>query len=84
VRNLIHDKKRNRLSPEKANKLSFIHINRRVLNRTSAGDASARNWHRCDDDTLLEEEELWLQGFEHGGALFSPDWVTVPELRRAQ
>jgi hypothetical protein len=81
-RNLVHDPKRNRLSLEKPNKLSFVHTNLRVLDRrgTTVSDASATNWH--DDDALLEEELLWRErgclftglgsGFASGTAIMVP------------
>jgi len=31
IQNLIHSKQRNRLSPERANKLTYIYMNSRVL-----------------------------------------------------
>jgi hypothetical protein len=56
AQNLIHDKKRNRLSAEKTNKLVFIHMNQRLLDNIHRPRPSSRT----NDDTaeLCFEDEL--------------------------
>jgi hAT family C-terminal dimerisation region len=60
--NLIVTKLRNRLSPEKANKLIFIYMNQRVLDRS--GDLLLGDWVDKTDDEQLDLEEL-LQSIEN-------------------
>ena len=56
TRNLIHDKKRNRLDAKRADKLSFVHINKRILDRQPS---DIRGWldRRLKDEDLVEYEE---------------------------
>ena len=56
--NLIITKLRNRLSVEKANKLIFIYMNQRVLDR--AGDLLLGDWVEELDEEQVEIEELLL------------------------
>jgi hypothetical protein len=66
AQNLIHNKTRNRLTPEKTNKLMFIYINRRVLDRAGAAGAAGRQpirWEDLNEEQLLElEDELLANG----------------------
>jgi hypothetical protein len=57
IRNLVQDKRRSCLSPITADKLSFMHVNRRVLNRNSG---QARAWFALSEEELvaLEDEVL--------------------------
>jgi len=44
--------------------LSFIHVNRRVLDRSQL---EVRGWLCCGVDELLEEEHRWLEECERFG-----------------
>jgi hypothetical protein len=44
--------------------LSFIHVNRRVLDRSQL---EVRGWLYCGVDELLEEEHRWLEEWERFG-----------------
>ena len=55
---LIVSKLRNRLGTEKANKLIFIYVNQRVLDK--AGDLLLGDWVEKSDDKQVESEELLL------------------------
>ncbi len=62
--NLIHSKLRNRLGVEKANKLIFIYMNQRVLNRNGdifVGDLVEKS---SEDQVLLKEAILDIIGDE--------------------
>ena len=48
---LIHDKRRNKLSVDKVDKLVFIHCNSRVLERNSVG------WDSLSLEEVLEMED---------------------------
>jgi hAT family C-terminal dimerisation region len=72
VQNLIHNKTRNRLLPERANKLAFIYTNARVLDQPNiptveGGSAKAANAAKVDGfpskqlDDLTEKEEVMLE-----------------------
>jgi hypothetical protein len=56
--NLIVTKLRNKLSPEKTNKLIFIYMNQRVLDK--GGDLLLGDWVDKTDDEQLNLEELLL------------------------
>jgi hypothetical protein len=62
--NLIVTKLRNKLSAEKADKLVFIYMNQRVLDR--AGDLLLGDWVEKSDDDQVELEELLLSIEEEG------------------
>jgi hypothetical protein len=53
-KNLIQDKKRNRLGAEKADRLAYIHVNMRILER---GDQDPRSWHELPTPGLVEFQE---------------------------
>jgi hypothetical protein len=53
-RNFIHDKKRNRLGAKTADKLAYIHVNMRILER---GDQDPRSWYELPTTGLVEFEE---------------------------
>jgi uncharacterized protein (DUF2267 family) len=55
---LIISKLRNRLSPEKANKLIFIYMSQRVLDQ--AGDLLLEDWVEKEDEKQVELKELLL------------------------
>jgi hypothetical protein len=60
IQNIIHDKKRNRLLPEKTNKLMYIYMNRRVLDRRQG---QIVRWEQLNEEQLLElEDELLADG----------------------
>jgi hypothetical protein len=62
--NLIHSKLRNRLGTEKANKLIYIYMNQRVLDRNGdifVGDPAEKS---IEDQILLEEAILDIVGSE--------------------
>jgi hypothetical protein len=61
VQNIIHDKKRNRLKPERTNKLMYIYMNRRVLDRV---DGEAFRWEHLNDEQLLDLED-WVVDYEY-------------------
>jgi hypothetical protein len=67
VRNLIQDKKRSCLSPEAADKLSYIHVNRRVLDRNPG---EVRAWHEMEEEARVVWEDEVLAGVPDG-----PDWL---------
>ena len=79
--------KRNRLSPHRANMLSFVHVNRRVLDRSQL---KVRGWLYCGVDELLEEEHRWLEECERFGpaseegsaVLLAPEWLQGLHKRR--
>jgi hypothetical protein len=56
---LIHARTRNRLSPANTNKLMFIYINRRVLDREEGAQQSIR-WEDLNEEQLLELEDQLL------------------------
>jgi hypothetical protein len=53
-RNLIHNKKRNRLGAKTADKVAYIHVNMRILER---GDQDPRSWYELPTTGLVEFEE---------------------------
>jgi hypothetical protein len=59
AQNLIHDKKRNRLSAEKTNKLVYIHMNQRLLESMEGQQITAHTLHNTDE-IVMEEEFLPL------------------------
>jgi hypothetical protein len=61
VQNIIHDKKRNRLQPARTNKLMYIYVNRRVLDRV---EGEPFRWEHLNDEQLLELEE-WMLDHEY-------------------
>jgi hypothetical protein len=62
--NLIHSKLRNRLGVEKANKLIFIYMNQRVLDRNSDIFVSDPVEKSSEDQVLLKEAILDIIGDE--------------------
>jgi hypothetical protein len=71
--NLQHDKKRSKLTPENTDRLCFIHVNRRILDRTPT---CKKRWEQLDEEELafIEEELLgtaedpvWIGGLGTGG-----------------
>jgi hypothetical protein len=79
AQNLIHDKTRNRLSPEKTNKLMFIYINRRVLDREEGAQQPIR-WEDLNEEQLLElEDQLLADGArEHLEDLWGEGLQEIP------
>jgi hypothetical protein len=63
--------------------LSFIHVNRRVLDRSQL---EVRGWLYCGVDELLEEEHRWLEELERfgpgGAVLLAPAWLQELHKRR--
>jgi hypothetical protein len=67
--------------------LSFIHVNRRVLDRSQL---EVRGWLYCGVDELLEEEHRWLEELERFGpaseegsaVLLAPAWLQELHKRR--
>ena len=57
AQNLIHDKKRNRLSSEKANKLVYIHMNQRILESLDR-QQTTKDFLQNIDELCLENEIL--------------------------
>ncbi|KAA8894409.1 hypothetical protein FN846DRAFT_786419 [Sphaerosporella brunnea] len=53
IRNLIHDKKRNRLGAQTADKLAYIQVNMRILER---GDQDP-SWYELPTPGFVEFEE---------------------------
>ena len=53
AQNLVHDKKRNRLEPDKVDKLTFIHMNQRALDNLYNGRILP---HSLDNDAEIELE----------------------------
>jgi hypothetical protein len=62
---LIVTKLRNRLGPDKANKLIYIYMNQRVLDR--AGDLLLGDWVEKSDDQQVDLEDLLLSFEEEDG-----------------
>jgi hypothetical protein len=61
VQNIIHDKKRNRHDPARTNKLMYIYMNRRVLDRV---EGEPFRWEHLNDQQLLDLEE-WMLEYEY-------------------
>jgi hypothetical protein len=66
--------------------LSFIHVNRRVLDRSQL---EVRGWLYCGVDELLEEKHRWLEEWERfgpaseeGSVLLAPAWLQELHKRR--
>jgi hypothetical protein len=67
---LLDNLKRNRLRPHRANMFSFIHVNRRVLDRSQL---EARGWLSCGVD---EEEDCWSEESGRFGSV-GREWSAV-------
>jgi hypothetical protein len=67
TRNLIQDLKRNALDPAVADKVSYIHVNQRVLDRKGT---DARTWFHLDKEALVDYEDKLLAGHPE-----FPDWL---------
>ncbi|KAG5540988.1 hypothetical protein RHGRI_021021 [Rhododendron griersonianum] len=52
----IHSVKRNRLNNERAEKLVFVHYNKRLLSRYRNDYEKFKNWDVLDDDANIEED----------------------------
>jgi len=79
TRNLIHDKKRNRLEAKRADKLSFIHVNKRILDRQPT---EIRGWldrRLGDEDLVAYEEDCMVEDATEE----EPDWIHDNLLRSA-
>lgn len=64
TQNLVHDRKRNSLDPGRVNKLVFIHVNKRVLDRHSEGN-HVRNWIALEEQDRIDlEEGIMVQQIE--------------------
>jgi hypothetical protein len=59
AQNLIHDRKRNRLSAEKTNKLVYIHMNQRLLDNLEKQQTMTELLHNTDE-IAMEDEYLPL------------------------
>jgi hypothetical protein len=70
IRNLIQDDKRASLSDETADKLTFVHINHRVLDRI-IDPAQIKAWIQMSDEELGETERHYFDS--PAGA---PAWFT--------
>ena len=67
TQNIIHSKTRSNLSPMLTNMLAYIHVNKRILDRT---ETEIRSWHQMKDLELAEiegeliheipEEPVWM------------------------
>lgn len=63
IQNFIHNKVRNRLDPIRVDKLTFIYMNRRVLDRAIqpvSREFEAVRWEDLDDEEELELEDQLL------------------------
>jgi hypothetical protein len=58
----------------RVDKLSFIHVNRRVL------EPEAWSWVYCGGDELLEEEQCWLEEWERGPGGAGRDSLCSPPV----
>ena len=79
TRNLIHDKKRNRLEAKRADKLSFIHVNKRILDRQPT---EIRGWldrRLSEEDLVAYEEDCMVEDATEE----EPDWIHDILLRSA-
>jgi hypothetical protein len=65
--NFLHNKVRNRLSAERANRCAFIYINDRVLERLKPSEGSKRviqsRWEEVEAPVLIEMEDEWMELF---------------------
>ena len=71
TRNLIHDKKRNRLEAKRADKPSFIHVNKRILDRQPT---EIRGWldrRLSEEDLVAYEEDCMVEDATEE----EPDWI---------
>jgi hypothetical protein len=69
TRNLVQDVKRNSLSPDVADRLCYIHINQRVLDRQPS---EPRGWYGLsDEDSVALKDEILAAHAE------SPEWLEV-------
>ena len=68
--NLQHDKKRSKLTPQNTDRLCFIHVNRRILDRILT---CRKRWEQLDEEELacIEEELL--------GTAEDPVWIGGPD-----
>lgn len=55
--NLIHDKRQNKHNPEQVDKLVFVHINKRVLDRKIK---DTRGWIDVTEDELVDLEDRFM------------------------
>ena len=76
VQNLIHSKFRNRLHPTRVNKLTFLYLNRRVLDRKPSEKYQWSQLSR-EDELELENEVLDL-GLDQPAEL--PEVETLPSI----
>ena len=79
TRNLIHDKKRNRLEAKRADKLSLIHVNKRILDRQPT---EIRGWldrRLSEEDLVADEEDCMVEDATEE----EPDWIHDILLRSA-
>ena len=68
VQNAIHDKVRNRLLPTRTDKLIYIYMNRRVLDRQ---EGDRYRWDQLEDEEMVQLEDLLMagDGLPDGGAV---------------
>jgi hypothetical protein len=72
TRNLIQDLKRNALNPVVADKVSYIRVNQRVLDRKGT---DARTWFHLDEEALVDYEDKLLAGHPE-----FPDWLEASNM----
>lgn len=75
VVNFIHTKLRNRLTPERVQKLQYIYINQRTIRKIGAQTLS--------DAELLELEDKWLEEnhVELATTSAGGEWEDVEDIR---
>ena len=63
TQNLIHTKTRNRLDAQRVDKLTYVHINKRVLDhrRTAASEPLPRTFYDLPATDVLDLEEKALE-----------------------
>lgn len=62
---LIHDKKRNKISSERADKLVYIYVNKRVLDRSKHSCVWEKDPECVSEEEMIEKEDKFIASGGH-------------------